>query len=164
MTKNIKELVEEAGVKLVPIGEGIYRGSSPFKVSINHTPSFTVYSLTNSWFDFGMSMGGDAASFIAKLEGISYKAAKEKLEGDTEVLELITQTLDGLSVRDEVDYSNELNISVSKTCRDIMLKEPKKITIVMEFLKNLDMVLHKGPISAIVMKEMIQSSKELENG
>jgi hypothetical protein len=159
--KNIKELVEEAGVKLVPIGEGIYRGSSPFKISINHTPSFTVYSLTNSWFDFGMSMGGDAASFIAKLEGISYKAAKEKLEGDTEVLEIITQTLDGLAVKEEVDYSDELNMSVSKTCRDIIYRRPELVDKVMRFLCELDKVLQSS-VSSVIMKEWIERSRELE--
>lgn len=161
--KTIKELVEEAGVSLVPIGDGIYRGSSPFKVSVNHTPSFTVYISSNSWFDFGMSIGGDCAAFLARWKNISYRQAKEQLEGDTETLEIIQQTLDGLNVKDEVDYRDQLNFSISKWARDKMYQCPDKVDNIMKFLSKLDKeYLTKGPISAKLMAEILKEARQLE--
>ena len=102
--KTIKELVEEAGVKLVPIGENIYRGSCPFHVNLN-TPSFTVYDgETQSWFCFGESIGGDKYNFYSRLKNCSYRSSKEALDGDVNVLTEVTEYLDGLGVVEEKDY------------------------------------------------------------
>lgn len=161
MMKNIKELVEEAGVKLVPIGEGIYRGSCPFHTNLN-TPSFTVYSLTNSWFCFGESIGGDHISFVSRLEGISYRAAKEKLEGNIDKLTEMVEMLDGLSVKDEIDYSAQTNFALSKYTRDLMYRRPELTNNVMNFLKKLDHTLQTEQISVKLMQTLIKSSRELD--
>jgi DNA primase len=159
--KTIKELVEEAGVKLVPIGENIYRGSCPFHINVN-TPSFTVYAATDSWFCFGESIGGDIYSFYSRLKGCSYRVSKEALDGSSNVLEEIVQTLDGIGVVDEKDYRDELNFAVSKYCRDLMYRRPELVNKVMEFLKKMDKDLTTKKISAILMAELIVESRKLE--
>jgi DNA primase len=159
--KNIKELVEEAGVVLVPIGENIFRGSCPFHINLN-TPSFTVYTATDSWFCFGESIGGDIYSFYSRLKNCSYYASKEALDGDTNLLEEVTMTLDGLSVVDEKDYGQELNFALSKFCRDLMYRKPELVNNVMEFLKKMDKDLTTKKIDAILMAEIIAESRKLE--
>lgn len=160
MTKTIREIVESYGVKLWPIGEGILRGFCPMHKNVN-TASFTVYVNTDSYFCFGESVGGDAANFLSRMEGISYKEAKERITGNSDTLSVITETLDGMHVVDEVDYSDELNITVSKYCRDLLYKYPEKVDKVMGFLKKLDKELQSTKISAIMMERLIKESREL---
>jgi hypothetical protein len=124
-------------------------------------PSLVIYESTSSYFCYPCSMGGDMYNFYSRFKECSYRQAKEAIDGNTDVLEEIVQTLDGLSVSDEIDYSNELNMSVSKTCRDIMLKKPEKITMVMEFLKKLDEGLQK-PINSDTMKMWLEKMKGLD--
>ena len=161
MKKTIKELVEEAGVKLVPIGENIYRGSCPFHINVN-TPSFTVYDGdTQSWFCFGESIGGDIYSFYSRLKGTSYRAAKEAIDGDTNLLEEVLQTLDGLAVREEKDYGEQLNFSISKRARDLMYRKPQLVNNVMEFLKTFDKTL-TNPVNHDIMDRVNKEFQQLE--
>lgn len=159
--KTIKELVEEAGVKLIPIGENIYRGSCPFHINLN-TPSFTVYdSETQSWFCFGESIGGDKYNFYSRLKNCSYRQSKEALDGDTNVLEEIVQTLDGIGVVDLIDFSKELNFAISKAARNIMLSNSEIIPQVMGFLKEFDAALAKGPVDNNAQKYWLEKIKAL---
>lgn len=157
--KNIKELVEEAGVKLIPIGENIYRGSCPFHVNVN-TPSFTVYTATNSWFCFGESIGGDYISFLSRIEGISYREAKEKIQGNANILQEVTEYLDGMAVKDEEDFSKQLNFSISKYCRDLMYQQPDKVDNILKFLQKLDKEYLTQPVNHVIMEQVIKESRE----
>jgi DNA primase len=159
--KTIKDLVEEAGVKLVPIGENIYRGSCPFHINLN-TPSFTVYTATDSWFCFGESIGGDIYSFYSRLKNCSYRASKEALDGNVDTLVEITETLDGLSVRDEKDYRDELNFAVSKYCRDLLYKYPSQVDNILKFLQKLDKEYLTKPVSNDILKQVIEESRRLK--
>lgn len=161
MKKTIKEIVESYGVKLWPIGEGIFRGFCPMHKNVN-TASFTVYENTDSYFCFGESVGGDAANFISRMEGISYAEAKQRISGDTNTMTEIVEILDGLHVKDEVNYNEQLNFAVSKFCRDLIYRKPELTNNVMEFLKKLDKQLQAGPISVILMEEILKQSRQLE--
>ena len=158
--KTIKEVVESYGVKLWPIGEGILRGSCPMHTNLN-TPSFTVYTSTDSYFCFGESIGGDVANLISRMEGISYAEAKQRIQGDTNTLEEITQTLDGMAVKDEVDYRDELNFSVSKYCRDLMLKYPDRVDNILKFLEKLDKEYLTKPINYATLNQVIKESRSI---
>src|SRR5690349_7717939 len=116
MKKSIREVVESYNVKLWPIGEGVLRGFCPMHNNVN-TPSFTVYEKTNSFFCFGESIGGDAANFVSKMNGISYAEAKKIVDGEASLVEDVEQMLDSASVIDQPDYSLQLNFAVSKYCR-----------------------------------------------
>lgn len=159
--KSIKEVVESYGVKLWPIGEGILRGFCPMHKNVN-TASFTVYENTDSYFCFGESVGGDVANFISRMEGISYAEAKQRLKGDTSVLEEIEQTLDGLHVKDEIDYSDELNVSISKYCRDLLYKKPTQVDKILTFLKKLDKEYLQKQVTYDIMNRAIKESRELD--
>src|SRR5271154_1260128 len=104
--KSILEvIIELTGMKLVPIGEGIYRGFCPFSWHNNvDTPSFTVYNLTSSYFCYGESQGGDVYNFYSKFKNCTYRQAKEALDGNTDVLIEITEYLDGLGVKNEENF------------------------------------------------------------
>jgi len=129
----------------------------------DHKPSLVIYEKTSSYFCFPCSTGGDMYNFYSRFKECSYKAAKEALDGNTDILTEITETLDGLHVvPDEVDYSDELNMTISKFCRDLMYRKPELTNNVMEFLKKFDGVLQSKKISAIIMKETIARAKELE--
>jgi hypothetical protein len=125
-------------------------------------PSLVIYESTSSYFCYPCSMGGDMYNFYSRFKECSYRQAKEAIDGNTNTLQEIEEYLDGLHIKEEVDYSDELNMSVSKTCRDIMYKNPEKITMVMGFLKKLDGVLQSKKISVMIMTEMIKESRELQ--
>ena len=61
------------------VGQGRREGGclkfrSPFRAN-ERTPSFAVYPSTNTWFDWGMGVGGDVIEFFRKWLGCSYKEA-----------------------------------------------------------------------------------------
>jgi hypothetical protein len=162
MKKTIKEVVESYGVKLWSISDGVLRGSCPMHTNVN-TPSFTVYVNTDSYFCFGESIGGDTANFISRMEGISYAEAKDRIKGDTNLLEEITETLDGLSVKDEINYADELNFSISKYCRDLMYRRADKVDNILKFLQKLDKEYLTKSISYDILNRVTEESKQLEN-
>jgi DNA primase len=54
-----------------------YMGRSPFRNE--RTPSFCVSPDKQFWYDFGTSEGGDAISFLEKIENMSFREAIETL-------------------------------------------------------------------------------------
>lgn len=124
-------------------------------------PSLVIYESTASYFCYPCSMGGDVYNFYSRFNECSYRQAKEAIDGNSNLLEEITQTLDGIHVKDQVDYNSQTNIAISKYCRNLMFSYPEKVDKVMEFLKQLDMVLQK-PITSAIMKEQIEKSRELD--
>lgn len=123
-------------------------------------PSLVIYESTSSYFCYPCSMGGDMYNFYSRFKECSYKQAKEAINGNNDILEECTQMLDGLHVKDEVDYNSQTNISISKYCRDLMYSQPKKVDKVMDFLKQLDEGLQK-PINSDTMKMWIKRSRGL---
>ena len=43
------------------------------------SPSFKIYSNTNSWFCFGCQKGGKPVNFVMAMEGLTYKEAVKRL-------------------------------------------------------------------------------------
>ena len=157
--KNIKEVVESYGVHLWPIGDGILRGACPMHTNVN-TPSFTVYEFTDSYFCFGEGIGGDTANFISHMENISYAEAKKIVDGEISFQEDFTQMLDAASVVEEVDYANELNFSVSKYCRDLMLGSGQ-VDNILKFLQKVDNEVLTKPVNRVILKQVIEESRRL---
>ncbi len=67
---NLPSLVQREGIELQRSGQG-YKGLCPFHDE--RTPSFTVKG--NKFHCFGCGAHGDAADFIQKLKGLSFKEA-----------------------------------------------------------------------------------------
>ena len=53
------------------------KGLCPFHSE--KTPSFTVYPADNSFYCFGCGVGGDAISFVMKMENVDYPDAVQIL-------------------------------------------------------------------------------------
>lgn len=102
-------------------------------------PNFTIYEDTNSWYCWACKEGGDVIAFVAKMENITYSAAKSKIEGIGVDLSELQEKIDGLGLDEEAPPINAtLNISVSKTIREFLRQKPDKICEVLIILKDFD--------------------------
>jgi len=158
MKKTIEEIVQEYGVEITPEG-GILRAYCPFHNDTGR-PNFTVYPETDSYFCFACNEGGDIASFVAKIENISYGEAKKRIEGVHVELEELQSKLDGVQVEtDLVLFNDELNVLVSKMCKKFLQKHPEQSARVLELLKTFDHALQQ-PISYNQMKQILDDVKQ----
>ena len=123
-------------------------------------PSLVIYESSSSYFCFPCSVGGDVYNFYSRFKGCSYRAAKEAINGNVDTLVEIGEYLDGLNVKDEVDYASELNFSLSKYCRDLMYRKPELVNNVMNYLKDLDKTLTNS-VSHVIMEQKIKESREI---
>jgi hypothetical protein len=64
-------------IRLKPYGQGRMRGPCPFHA--DKTPSFTVSIPKQLYMCFGCSAGGDVYRFLQRIEGISFREARERL-------------------------------------------------------------------------------------
>jgi len=157
--KTIKEVVESYGVKLWYIGDGILRGACPMHTNVN-TPSFTVYEQSDSYFCFGEGIGCNAANLIMHMEGISYAEAKKIVEGEVSFQEDFTMLLDSAAVVDETNYASQLNFSVSKYCRDLLLNGGP-VDKIMAFLQRLDKDTLQKQVTRDILERVIAESRQL---
>ncbi len=79
---SLKELVGRY-VELRPAGRGRYKGLCPFHQE--KTPSFYVDEEKGLFYCFGCKAGGDAFSFLERIEGLSFPEALERLAAETGV-------------------------------------------------------------------------------
>ena len=63
--------------KLKKIGSNTYQGLCPLHKE--NSPSFTVYTATQSFFCFGCGVGGDVFRLVQLKEGIGFKEALDRL-------------------------------------------------------------------------------------
>lgn len=161
MRKTIQEVVESYGVKLWSIGEGKLRGSCPMHKNVN-TPSFTVYTDTDSYFCFGEGIGGNTASFISKMEGISYAEAEKIVNGEISLKEDVLQMLDSVAAIEEEDCAEKLNFSISKYCRDLMLSGTVPVDNILKFLQKFDNEVLTKPVTRDILKRVIEESRQLK--
>lgn len=159
MKKTIKETVESYGVKLWYIGDGILRGACPMHTNVN-TPSFTVYEQTDSYFCFGEGIGGDVANFISHMDNISYAEAKKIVDGEISFQEDFTQMLDSAAVIDDINYAVQLNFSVSKYCRDLLLSGGP-VDKIMTFLQKLDKDTLQKQVTRGILERVIAESRQI---
>ncbi len=79
---SLRELVGRY-VELKPAGRGRYKGLCPFHQE--KTPSFYVDEEKGLFYCFGCKAGGDAFSFLERIEGLSFAEALERLAAETGV-------------------------------------------------------------------------------
>ena len=158
--KTILEVIEElTGQQAVQYSNELKAIKCPFHD--DQKPSLVIYEHSSSYFCFPCSFGGDVYNFYSKFKGCSFRQAKEALDGDTNVLEEITMTLDGLNVKDEKDYRDELNFAVSKYCRDLMYQHSDQVDNILKFLQKLDNEVLTKPVTGVILKQVIESSRRL---
>ena len=158
--KTILEVIEElTGQKAVQYSNELKAICCPWHE--DKKPSLVIYSNTNSYFCFPCSFGGDVYNFYSKFKGCSFRQAKEALDGNVDTLVEIGEYLDGLNVKDEVDYNDQANFALSKYCRDLLYKRPDLESKVLDFLKRLDSHLTNNKIDAILLEKLIKESREI---
>ena len=160
MKKTILEVIEElTGQKAVQYSNELKAIKCPFHD--DQKPSLVIYEHSSSYFCFPCSFGGDVYNFYSKFKGCSFRQAKEALDGNVDVLNEIVETLDGLSVRDEIDYRDELNFAVSKYCRDLMYAHPDQVDNIMKFLSDLDKKVLTESVTSDILKRVIEASRRI---
>lgn len=159
MKKDILEIVKEYGFHPIPFGE-LYKIVCVFHD--DHDPSLVLYPSSNSFFCFSCSTGGDVLNFVQRYEGISRVDAKMKVEGFTALKEACAQLLDAPQVKEEIDYSDQLNMNLSRYCRDLFYKYPTKVDNIMKYLAHLDKEVLQKTVTYDIMEREIKASRELD--
>ena len=138
--KTILDLVADYEIELTEEGE-LLRAYCPFHNDTGR-PNFTVYEATDSWYCFACKEGGDAVSFVAKMEGLSYSDAKKKLAGKTVDLEELRERIDGIGLTEEkTPLNDEVNILLSKMIRKMLKDRPDKFEEIITFSEKMDQKL-----------------------
>ena len=108
-----------------------FNGSCPFHSE--KTPSFTVFPATQSFYCFGCGAGGDAITFVMRMENLDYVSAIRTLAERS-----------GVTIPDNVTYSNgkkevtrsrvlEMNKEAARFFRNALF-DPKYGTEAMDYL------------------------------
>jgi hypothetical protein len=146
---NIIDVVQSYGVILKPVGS-LYRGTCPFHDEKD--PSFTVYPESESFYCFGCNTGGDAFTFISKMEGISWYEAKKRFDNVS-----LTEKLNG---KKPLDFKRETNYLISKTCLSFLKAHPEKVDQVLPLLKFCDDFLMTHDITYNLGCKLVEKFKE----
>lgn len=110
---DILSVASTHGISITKVNSTLYRALCPFH-NDTKTPNLTLYTHNQSWYCFAGCGGGNAISFLAKLEGISYAAAKLQLCGEQINLDALSEAIDGIWVYDQIVLPTEkINIYVS---------------------------------------------------
>lgn len=80
---DIVDIVSEY-IPVKPGGSGAFKANCPFHQE--KTPSFYVSRPRQSWHCFGCDIGGDAISFVMRMEGMEFREALEHLAQKTGVI------------------------------------------------------------------------------
>ncbi len=156
MKKTIVDTLKDYDMEIESAGS-VLRAFCPFHDDTSK-PNFTVYPATESWFCFACNVGGNIIKFISMIENIPYAEAELRVNGQNiEVAELkdrlTTQT-------EEVQTFNvEVNIQVSRHCRQYLQAHPERAEDVIGYLKTLDQKLEQE-ISYDKMKEILDFTKK----
>lgn len=75
----IEEVISRHGIVLLRSGSRM-TGRCPFHDDKN--PSLVVYPETRSFYCFGCSASGDVIDFVRRMDGLGFRAALERLNGD----------------------------------------------------------------------------------
>lgn len=157
--KSLLDILAEKGIELQKEGS-VTRAFCPFHNDTGR-PNFTVYPSTDSWFCFACNMGGDAVAFLAKLDNVTYKEAKEKLHGIGIDLQSLQESIDGLLLPDEEPRLNEeLNILVSKMIRKTLKTNPSRLQELLPVMKIFDQKLLL-PVNTKKMSEILSEIRKV---
>ena len=89
----------------IRLDEFNYKTTCPFprhKGGKERTPSFTYYNYSNSFYCYGCGTGGGPVNFVMNMEGLSPKAAAQK------VIDLFGKKIGEIDVSNYRDFSNTL--------------------------------------------------------
>lgn len=135
--KTIVTTLAEYNIEVKHEGQ-VLRAFCPFHNDTGR-PNFTLYEDTNSWYCWACKEGGDVISFVAKMENISYGAAKSRIEGVGVDLSELQEKIDGLGLEEEpVPVNLTLNATISKMVREFLRKHPGKVEATLPILKEFD--------------------------
>lgn len=130
----IIELVEKYNLELTKQGD-LFVTYCPFHKDENR-PNFTIYEETDSYFCYTCSKGGNAIDFFAKMEGITYGQAEQRLFSDLQ------------SLRDKINkvkkvaaYNDTVNLQISKIIREFLYKHPEKLDSALTLMQAVDIRL-----------------------
>lgn len=76
----IAEVVGGYGIALCPSGRALV-GRCPFHADSGR-PNLYVYPASESWYCFRCAIGGDAISFVERIEGVGFRRAVARLAGE----------------------------------------------------------------------------------
>ena len=94
------------------------------------------------------------------MENISYAEAKKRVEGEVSFQEDFTSMLDSASVVDEINYAAQLNFSVSKYCRELLLNGGP-VDKIMAFLQRLDKDTLQKQVTRDILESVIAESRQI---
>lgn len=120
-----------------------FNGSCPFHSE--KTPSFTVFPSTQSFYCFGCGAGGDAITFVMRMENLDYVSAIRTLAERSGIK--IPETVSNIGGKKEVTRTRvlEMNKEAAKFFRNALF-DPKYGSEAMEYLtkkRNLSMSVIK---------------------
>lgn len=149
---SIVELVEKYNLDLTKQGD-LFVTYCPFHKDENR-PNFTIYTETDSYFCYTCSKGGNAIDFFAKMEGITYAQAEQRLFSDLQSLR------DKINkVRKDAVYNETVNLQISKIIRNFLYTHPDKIQSVLSLMQAIDIRLLRdvNQDEAITLVEEVNS-------
>ncbi len=131
---SIVELVEKYHLELTKQGN-LFVTYCPFHRDENR-PNFTIYVETDSYYCYTCSKGGNAIDFFARMEGITYAQAEQRLYSDLQSLR------DKINkVRKEATYNETVNLQVSKIIREFLYANPDKLASALTLMQAVDIRL-----------------------
>lgn len=98
-----------------------YKGLCPFHNE--RSPSFMVHPERQSFKCFGCSEGGDAITFLQKMEGLTFPEALQLL-ADRVGIQLTKQTVASQQEKDEKSQLYRLNAAVAAFFHHVLMKAP----------------------------------------
>lgn len=130
--KTIIDVCTDHGVELKSVGGGKLQGLCP--LHREKTPSFTIYSDSDSFFCWGCKASGDAIELLMQLDGVSFLEAKQILYGDN-LEDYIKERVQPR--QKQINYKLLLNKGISPVAREII---EKKVDVdkILNLLYNLD--------------------------
>ena len=130
--KTIIDICNEHGIELKKAGINKYQALCP--LHSEDTPSFTIYSDSDSFFCWGCRAGGDAIELLMQLDDVSFLEAKRILYGEN----LEDYIKDRIKTREKpINYKLLLNKGVSPVARE-MIGNGKSLDKILNLLYNLD--------------------------
>lgn len=133
---NILELLDKYGLEVQKQGD-LLVGFCPFHKDENR-PNFTIYPETNSYFCYTCNEGGNNIRFYAEMEGITYREAEQKLNGNlSELIAKINKE------PEEPLYNDVANLQISLKFKDILKASPELLDKIKEIMKYADEQLTK---------------------
>lgn len=87
----VEAIIERYGIELLPSGHALL-GRCPFHDD-GGRPNLYVYPGTESWYCYRCSLGGDAISFVKRIERVGFRDAVSRITGDQTTPKPVTRSI-----------------------------------------------------------------------